>query len=308
MKVFRSISNLDKREKVIGLGNFDGLHKGHMALVDTLIKESDANGMDSMIYTFVKHPENILRKKLFTPLLTAVDKKIQLLGKTRLDSIYLEEFDERYSRMEPLEFVKSILVNKLNARVVVAGFNYHFGYKGVGDVKLLAELGEKFGFDVKVVPPVRIDGEIVSSTIIRGLVTRGEMKKASKYLGRNYSITGKVQPGKNLGSRLGFPTANIHPENYLVLPKTGVYVSRTNLGGNIYKSITNIGINPTVSKAEMLSVETHILDFYQDIYGCNIEISFLKMLRNEIKFKNKEALAKQVEKDIKNASDYNNGA
>ena len=292
------------RSTAIGLGNFDGLHVGHMALVNTLISEARIHGMQSVIYTFTKHPENILRKKLFTPLLTTVGKRVQILGETALDAVYFEEFDEDYSRMEPECFVKKVLLDKLGARLIIAGFNYRFGYKGQGDVDLLRTMGKKYNFRVIIIPPVKVDNEIVSSTAIREYVKKGEMENVFRLLGRHYSITGEVMGGKRIGRRIGFPTANLHPEEYLILPKDGVYITKTLYNGEFYSSLTNIGRNPTFEDAAKVSVETHILNFDRDIYRSSIEVFFLSLLRGETKFKNAQELSEKISQDVIAAKEY----
>ncbi|NLD50124.1 MAG: bifunctional riboflavin kinase/FMN adenylyltransferase, partial [Clostridiaceae bacterium] len=161
----------------VGLGNFDGLHVGHMELVNTLISESKASFLNSVVYTFTKHPENIIRKSLFTPLITTFDKKVELLGRTNLDYLYFEEFDENFSRMKPEEFVKSILVERLNIKLAVAGEDYRFGYMGQGNTDLLYKLGQRYGFRVLIIPPVKIDDNVVSSTLIRKFILKGYMDK-----------------------------------------------------------------------------------------------------------------------------------
>ena len=306
MEVLYSCNSQDciNRPTGVGLGNFDGLHIGHMAIINTLINESKINGLDSMLYTFMKHPENILRKKLFTPLLTTVNKKIQLLNTTSLDYLFFDEFDEKYSRMKPEGFVKEVLLAKLKAKLVVAGFNYRFGYNGQGDSVLLKELGKKYNFKVIIVPPIQIENTTVSSTIIRENVAKGDMEMVFKLLGRHYSITGDVRNGHKRGTKLGFPTANIHPEAYLILPRKGVYVTKTLLDGKYYEGITNVGLNPTFSENANITVETHLLDFDKDIYDENIEVFFLSKLRNEKKFKSKEELTDQVGRDIMSAREY----
>ncbi len=288
----------------VGLGNFDGLHVGHMALVNTVIRESKLNSLNSVIFSFTKHPENILRKKLFTPLLTTVNKKIELLGETALDYVYFDEFDENYSRMKPETFVKEVLVNRLNAKLVVAGFNYRFGYKGQGDTAILKELAKTYNMKVIIIPPIKIEDEIASSTLIRQYTAKGDMDKVFRLLGRHYSITAKVQSGRRIGSTIGFPTANIHPEEYLILPSDGVYITKTLIDGTLYESVTNIGNNPTFEGIKHKSVETHILDFDEDIYGKTIEVFFLRKIRGEKKFKDKEALVEQMSRDVQTAKEY----
>jgi riboflavin kinase/FMN adenylyltransferase len=292
------------KSTAVGLGSFDGLHVGHMALVNTLISEARLSGLKSVIYTFTRHPENILRKKLLTPLLMTVSKKTQTLSETALDYVYYDEFDEEYSRIEPEAFVKQILLQKLGAKLVVAGFNYRFGYMGEGDTELLKKLGKKYNFRVIIIPPIKIDGQIVSSTIIRGLVAKGDMENVFKLLGRHYSITGEVQDGRRVGRRIGFPTANLHPEPYLSIPRNGVYITKTLYNGQFYNSLTNIGMNPTFGDVDKTTVETHILNFDKDIYKSDIEVFFLKKIRNEKKFKNAGELTEQIHADIEAALDY----
>ncbi len=287
----------------VGLGNFDGLHIAHMALINTLISESKQGGLESVLYTFTKHPENIIRKKLFTPMITSVNKKMRLLEITQLDYTFFEEFDEYFSRMSPEMFVRDILVKKLNMKLAVTGFDYRFGYKGQGDVEYLKELGRKYNYKVITLPPIKIDDDVVSSTLIRKHVKKGDMGSAFKLLGRHYSITGIVERGKRIGNTLGFPTANIYPEEYLLIPAYGVYVTRTLLDGRMYDSITNIGNNPTFND-QKVSIETYIMDYSEDIYGEGIEVFFLKKIRGEKKFNNLDELVGQIRKDIESAKEY----
>ncbi|HEX2925946.1 MAG TPA: bifunctional riboflavin kinase/FAD synthetase, partial [Ruminiclostridium sp.] len=240
----------------VGLGNFDGLHIGHMALINTLIRESRLNGLSSVVYTFTKHTENILRKKLITPLLLTEPKKIELLSETTLDNLYLDEFNEAFSRMSPEEFVVKILKGKLNTKLAVAGYDYRFGYKGEGNISLLTEFGKKYGFKVVVIPPITCDNEIISSTRIRECIINGHLETAYKLLGRNYSIIAQVVNGRRVGNTIGFPTANIHPEKFLVLPQNGVYITKTLLNGRLYNSMTNVGFNPTFEDVRQKTVET----------------------------------------------------
>lgn len=288
----------------VGLGNFDGLHIGHMALINTLIAESRLYGLASVVYTFTKHPENIIRKKLFTPLLTTMNKKIELLDETMLDYICIDEFDEDFSRLSPETFVVEILIRRMGMKLAVSGFDYRFGYKGQGDSDTLKELGKLYNFKVVIIPPVKIDNEVISSTAIRNHVARGDMDRVFRLLGRHYSITGEVKNGRRIGSKIGFPTANIHPENYLVLPKNGVYITKTLFGGILYPSITNIGVKPTFNEKPPVSVETHILDFQKDIYSEKIEVFFISKVRDEKKFSGKDKLIEQIRMDVETARSF----
>lgn len=288
----------------VGLGNFDGLHIGHMALINTLIRECKLNGLSSIVYTFRRHPENILRKKLITPLLLTEQKKIELLGETALDNLYFDDFTEKFSRLSPEEFVKNILVDRLKIKLAVAGYDYHFGFQGQGDIALLKELGKKYDFKVIVIPAIKCDNEVISSTKIRQSVIKGNLEIAYKLLGRHYSITAEVVSGRRIGNTIGFPTANIHPEGYLVLPQNGVYITKTLLDGRLFNSMTNVGFNPTFEDVKEITVETHIIDFNQDIYGKKIEVFFLKKIRDEKKFETVQDLIEQIARDMKETREY----
>jgi len=304
MKVLRSINDISLIKSTgVGLGNFDGLHIGHMALINILINECRLNGLQSMIYTFTKHPDNIINKSKYTPLLMTPEKKAQILGYLPVDYLFYEEFNEAFSKMNPVDFIKHILVDKLKIKLAVAGFDYTFGYKGKGDAKLLKQHGEEYGFKTVIIPPVKMNNEIISSTSIRECLSTGNMEKAFYMLGRHYSIMGTVETGYKLGTQIGFPTANITPEDYLLLPSFGVYISKTLLNGILYNSITNIGVKPTFGLSNSkVTVETHILDFEGDIYQKHIEVYFLQKLRDEIKFKDKNELAYQIKTDVSNAA------
>ncbi len=288
----------------VGLGNFDGLHIGHMALINTLISECRLNGLKSVVYTFTKHPDHMLRKALISPLITTNDQKTRLLSTSDLDMLYYQEFDEAYSRLSPEDFVKDVLISRLKIRLAVVGFNYRFGYMGGGDVEYLKKCGEKYGFRVIVVPPVKVNAEIVSSTLIRSYIRKGRMDRVFQLLGRHFSLYGTVVGGRRIGRTLGFPTANIlaHPE--MVVPANGVYITKTLLNCTWLNSITNVGIAPTVRDGSLFSIETHLLDHDEDIYGKAIEVCFIQKLRGEKRFESVESLKKQVHQDIQSAHAY----
>lgn len=306
MKVINTESGIVYMNKPtgVGLGNFDGLHIGHMALVNTLISESKLNGLESIIYTFTRHPENIMRKKLCTPLITTFEMKSELLSQTALDILYFDQFTEEFSRLDPRSFVKEILVDRLKIKLAVAGFNYRFGYKGEGDTEYLKELGKEFGFKVVVIPPIKADNSIVSSTSIRHALEKGDMEKAFKMLGRHYSIAGRVVSGKKIGRTIGFPTANLMPDEYLALPLKGVYTTKTYYNGKFYPSMTNVGFNPTFEALVKPSVETFLLDFDEDLYGKKIEVFFFDRLRGEVKFSSKEGLISQLTNDTSKVREF----
>ncbi|GAE87523.1 riboflavin kinase [Acetivibrio straminisolvens JCM 21531] len=206
--------------------------------------------------------------------------------------------------MQPEEFVKDILVGKFNMRLAVAGFNYRFGYRGQGDTELLHKMGNELGFKVIVIEPIMLEEEVVSSTRIRSYILEGDMDRVFAFLGRHYSVAGKVEKGRRVGNTIGFPTANIYPEEYLVLPSNGVYITKTLIDGKMHPSISNIGNNPTFGGLDKISVETYILDFEKSIYGKEIEVFFISKLRGEIKFDSVKELTDQIEKDIEIAKKY----
>lgn len=288
----------------IGLGNFDGLHRGHMALINTLINECRIHDLNSVVYTFKKHPENILRKKLFTPLIMTMEHKIRYLDRFGVETLYLQEFDEEFSRMSAEDFIKEILVNKMRVKLAVVGFNYRFGYMCKGDAELLKRLGKKYGYRVIVIPPVKVRGETVSSTLIRQYIMKGKMEKAFDLLGRNFSVPGKVITGRKIGRTMGFPTANLIPEKYLVMPASGVYITRTLYQNQWYNSVTNVGMCPTLKKEQDVTLETHMIGFDGELYGKDIEVFFIKKLRNEKQFERREDLISQIKTDIAEANKF----
>lgn len=306
MEVITQLSKLDKDIHTgVGLGSFDGLHIGHMALIGTLISECRMNGLASVVYTFRKNPENILRKGSVNPLITSNDQKVRILEAHDIDWLFYQDFDEAFSRLSPEDFVKNILVEGLHMKLAVVGFNYRFGYMGRGDPELLKRLGDKYGFRAIVVPPVRVNSETVSSTLIREYIRKGKMERVFQLLGRHFSLRGTVVDGRKVGRTLGFPTANIIADPEMVVPANGVYITRTFIQGRWMSSITNIGYAPTVRGREgRFSIETHILGCEEDLYGSEIEVCFFAKLRGEKRFENVEALKKQVREDIENAVRY----
>lgn len=288
----------------VGLGNFDGLHIGHMALLNTLIGECRMIGLSPAVFTFTKHPDHILRKDLYQPLITSLPHKTEILSRLDLDWLCLEEFDETMSRLTAEAFVEQVLIGRMKARLVVVGFNYRFGYMGQGDTELLRRMGERHGFRVIVIPPVKVNSEVVSSTIIRSWIQKGNMERVFQLLGRHFSIPGKVADGRHIGRTIGFPTANLYPDPDMAMPAFGVYITRTLVDGRWHDSVTSIGLAPTIRKEAEFSIETHLLDFREDLYGKPIEVAFLSRIRGERKFAGIEPLVRQIEADIERARSY----
>lgn len=280
----------------IALGSFDGLHIGHLSLINKTIELSKANNSKSMIFTFKNHPLSIINTEVVPKLLMNNETKVETLSKLGVDYINMIEFDKSVMQLSPEEFVSGI-VSKYNARGLIVGFNYRFGYKNLGDVELLETLSKKYGFKLYVIAPVEYGGEPISSSRIRNVLSEeGNIKKANSMLSRQFMIEGAIIKGKQLGRKLGFPTINLNYDRSFVLPRGGVYYTNVEYMNSVYKGITNIGYNPTVENTK-LSVETFILNFNQDIYGEKVKIYFIDRIRDEKKFYSLEELSAQLIKD-----------
>ncbi len=285
----------------VALGNFDGIHIGHKALIKSTIDKGKQKGLIPSVFTFNDHTSKLLNKNL-TGFLLSKSRKEEILKQIGVKLLYKIDFNEIIRHLCPEDFVKEILVNKINAKLVVVGFNYRFGYKGMGNAETLKKLGKKYNFDVDVIEPVVIDGDVVSSSLIRQLITKGHIEKANKMLGRNFTVEGSVIQGKSIGKTLGFPTANLELDCNYVIPKFGVYKTSTYYMGIKHRSITNVGYNPTF-KSNNVNIETHILNYEGDLYNKQIKIFFENFIREEMKFKDKDSLVYQIKKDI--SSIYN---
>ncbi|MBU5482790.1 bifunctional riboflavin kinase/FAD synthetase [Clostridium sp. MSJ-11] len=282
----------------IALGSFDGLHLGHSKLINKAIELAKKNSGKSMVYTFKNHPLSIINKDLVPKLLMDIDQKKKVLNKMGLDYLNLVNFDEEFMKMSPEEFIYNI-VSKFNAKGIVVGFNYRFGYKNLGDVDLLKKLSEKYKFQLHVVKPVKYKKELVSSSHIRHIITdTGDMVKAKMMLTRPYSISGTVIVGKQLGRVLGFPTINLSYDKGYITPRGGVYFTLVEYEGKFYKGVTNVGYNPTVEDGK-LGIETHIIGFNKEIYSEDIRLHFIHRIRDEKKFNSLEELAHRIGEDKK---------
>lgn len=280
----------------IALGSFDGVHLGHRKLIELLKEESKLYGTGSMVYTFHTHPRKILMPDKHIYLITDNKKRAEIMEDMGVEMLYLEDFN-KVKDMSAEAFVKNILVERFSVKSVIVGYNYRFGIKGEGNSETLRQYGEKYGFKVNVVEAVEVNGHSVSSSLIRHIIRSGNVDKVADYLGRDFSVHGEVIYGKQNGEVMGIKTANIDIKKDITLPKKGVYHTSTVVSGKLYKSISNIGFNPTFD-GESLSVETHLIGFNDNIYGEEIEIFFHKHTRDESKFASMEELVKQIQKDI----------
>ena len=279
----------------IALGSFDGLHLGHMYLINRTAELSKENNAKSMVCTFENHPLSIINQEICPKLIMNNDTKLSLLENTGIDIVNLVSFDKDFMKISPEEFIKN-MVHFYNAKGIVVGFNYRFGYKNLGDVEMLQKYSTILGYKLCVCEAISTNHEIVSSSKIRHLIAEGNISKANKLLGRPHTTVGKVIKGKQLGRTIGFPTVNLDYNKGYILPKGGVYYTVVEYDNNLYKAITNIGYNPTVEGGK-LSVETHILNFDKQIYGEVIKINFINRIRDEVKFNNIDELKQQLLKD-----------
>ncbi len=296
------ISDLDQLEgpltnPVLTIGNFDGMHKGHLALFDKVKERAKSLQGQSAIMTFEPHPIKVIMPGNGPPLITPIQQKLRLMEGTGIDVIFCLPFTKEFAAISARDFVKDILVDKIGIKEIVVGYDYTFGHGREGNIQLLKEMGTPFGFTVHVVDPVRINNTLVSSTSIRNLVQEGNLKEAKKLLGRDYQISGTVVKGKDRGDRLlGFSTANLELIDELT-PGVGVYAVSIHIDDQTYYGLTNIGYNPTFGEGTF-SVETHILDFSRDLLGKTIRVDFIERLRDEKTFESAKELAEQIGKDI----------
>jgi riboflavin kinase/FMN adenylyltransferase len=288
----------------LAIGNFDGIHLGHQAILRTTVERAQALQAVSTALTFHPSPRKVLRPESAPLRLSTNAQRMEWFNALGLEAAVVLPFTLELARLSPEEFVEQILVRDLHVKTVLVGENFHFGHKQAGNVKLLKELGAKFGFDVQIVCPVQYRGEVVSSTIIRREVAEGDVSHAGRLLGRPFALTGEVVSGTGTGSKFTFPTLNLAAEQEL-LPARGVYITRTLLDGETssHRSVTNIGMRPTFSGSS-LSVETHLLDFQSAATPKRIEVRFWKRLREEKKFSGPEELRAQIARDIAAANRF----
>lgn len=281
----------------VALGSFDGLHSGHLSLVNKIIELANENKGRSIVYTFKNHPRTLIKGATPPKLLMDNESKEEILEALGVDLIYFEEFNEEYMKLTPEGFIK-YLCEKFKVKGIVVGFNYRFGYKNIGNIEMLKELSTKYGYELYVMEPCNYENEVISSTRIRDELLNGNVDKAMKMLNRPYIIKGKVVHGKKLGRTIGFPTANLDYSKEALIPRKGVYYTNVQWQGKIYKGITSVGNNPTVN-GDKLTIETYILDFNENIYNKEIKLYFIDKIRNEIKFNNIDELVNQLKKDKK---------
>ncbi len=302
MEIIKGLENLVRiyPNTVLTIGNYDGVHLGHQKILSMVRKKTEEINGTSVVMTFEPHPVKVLAPERDVKLLTTPEEKARLIAKMGIDVLLFVTFNKDFAQILPDDFIKDILVNKLQVREVIVGANYAFGKNKKGNIELLKKRGKEFGFHATAVPDVLVHGNIVSSSSIRNLILKGQMQEVSAYLGRAYSILGTVIKGKGRGkSILNIPTANITTP-VEIAPKEGVYAVRVGYKGSIYDGVANIGKNPTF-KEKTVSYEVHLFGFSGDLLGEYLRIYFIDRIRNERTFPNVAALEKQIREDIETA-------
>jgi riboflavin kinase / FMN adenylyltransferase len=302
METLQSISQLSLLQGplFLAIGVFDGVHRGHQAVISTSAKHAQAVAGTPVVVTFDPHPEKILRPEAAPHLLTATRHKIALIREVGVGHLLIISFDKQFAATEPEDFVRQLAEHSKPLREICVGHEWSFGKNRRGNLELLKKLGAEFDFEVVGIPPVTVNGQPVSSTTIRKAIEEGDLTKAAAMLGREYTILGTVVRGGNLGKKIGFPTANLSAHNEQ-FPPNGVYFAQATLDGMVYPGVVNLGHRPTVSSEKQRVLEIHLFDFARDIYGVDLEVRFIRYLRPEKKFETVEALAHQIEADVKQA-------
>ncbi len=303
MVIYRDIENLNVKRSVVTVGSFDGVHSGHKELLQHLTNLAQQHNGQSVVVTFWPHPRQVLDAANATPfLLNTIDEKLILLEKAGVDAVVLLPFDQQLSQMQASDFVNKIIIGKLGAQYLVMGQDHHFGKDRSGNVTELSTIAADNGIGVEVVE-LKKSGSKISSSAIRKALHSGNLEFANEMLGYEYSISGKVIQGNHLGHTIGFPTANISPPGYKLIPKEGVYRVKIHIDGSISESYLHLGMmyigkRPVLKqKDETTHIEVNIFDFDRQIYGQNLTLALTHRIRDDIRFENMEQLAKQLNRD-----------
>ena len=287
-------------QPVLALGNFDGLHRGHMKIIDRVRRRAGERGGTPAAMTFDPHPPRVVRPDKAPPLLMTKEQKIEALGRSGMQGVAVLRFTPEVSRWEPEVFVRTVLVEWLHVVEVWVGANFLFGHGRAGNYTALRSLGARYGFRAEKIDPVRYKDFVVSSTRIRRLIAEGRVDEAGALLGHHYFIDGVVKRGAGRGRGIGYPTANLESKNELA-PPAGVYATTVTIEGVVRPSITNIGLRPTFGDVEAPVVETHVFDFDRDLYDRELRLSFVQRLREERAFPDVDALRAQIDADARTA-------
>lgn len=298
MITVQNINEFDKEHStVITIGTFDGVHIGHRKILERLIKDAKDSNLKSAVLTFFPHPRMVLQKDADIKLINTIEEKTKILKNLGLDCLIVHPFTEDFSRLSATAFVRDLLVNELQIKKIIIGYDHRFGRNRTANINDLITFGNTFEFEVEEIAAQEIDDVSVSSTKIRKALENGDIQTANTYLGYKYMLTGIVKKGKGLGRQLNFPTANLHiEEGYKLIPKNGVYVVQCEINNSLVFGMMNIGFNPTVSGTER-SIEINFFDLDEDLYDKKLQIDIIERIRDEHKFESLEALKAQLSKD-----------
>ncbi|EQK42083.1 riboflavin biosynthesis protein RibF [[Clostridium] bifermentans ATCC 638] len=297
MTIIKSLDEVINVENtVVTIGNFDGIHKGHIKLIKEAVKEAKTKNYKSVVFTFENHPMRYFRADSIKHIITN-EEKVKIFENLGVDIVFMIPFDEYMTKISATDFVKTILHEKLKCRMVIVGHDFTFARNKEGNASLLESLGKNYNMKVKVIEPIKIKGRRVSSSYIRNLINDGNVSEIKDFLGRNYFLEGEVIHARKIGRTIGFPTANLKAEDKLIIPKNGIYAVKVYIKNKVYYGATNIGYNPTVN-GKVLSIETNIIDFDEEIYGEIIKVEFLDRIRDEKKFNSLDELKSQLRKDV----------
>lgn len=296
MEYIAGNTNFKFTNSAVTLGKFDGIHLGHRQLLN-LVMSYKEKGLTTIMFSFLLHPSNLFSEREFELIYTE-EEKLAKINKLGLDVLISFPFKEQTRTMQPEDFIKEILVEKLDAKIIIVGEDYHFGMDRRGDVALLKQYEEKYGYQVIACEKTKYQNEIISSSVIRNAIKDGKLDKVNKMLGQPYSIRGEVVHGRKLGRTIGMPTTNLIPPMNKLLPPCGVYASKTRISKEFYPGVTNIGYKPTVGEEEYIGVETFLFDFERDLYGEIIEVELYDFIRPEMKFGSLEDLTQRMKEDI----------
>ena len=295
--IFDPVEKLEQHTTAT-IGIFDGVHLGHKSLIELMRQDSRKEKTSTCVITFHPHPQKVLRGSEI-PLIVPLNERIRLLEREGVDFTVCFTFSKAFSKISAKDFVKDYLVERLKVKTIFVGPDLFFGRNREGNTDLLKNMANHFDFETKIIGPIYFEDELISSTAIRKLIESGMVKKAANFLGDCFCIEGKIKEGERRGRKLGYPTANLETE-WELYPKRGVYVTWADIDDKRYKSITNVGIRPTFNKNQLL-IETHILDFKDELYGKTMRVSFIDRLRDEQKFENIDALTHQISRDVEEA-------
>ncbi len=305
MQIYRSIEDFEKVEdSVLTIGTFDGVHAGHKDIISKLKIYADENNLRDVVITFEPHPRTVV-SDYDIKLLSTLEEKIEFLEEAGISNLLILNFTKEFAKQSSEDFVQNIVCDKIGAKHIIIGHDHKFGKDRGGNEDQLRKLGSVNGFSVEIVEPVSKNKNVVSSTLVRNSLLKGEVELAAELLGRNYCFRGKVVKGVARGTILGFPTANIEVENKRkLIPQNGVYIVECGIKDNIVFGVMNVGIRPTFADTKSVIIEVHLIEFNREIYGEEIRVSLLKRLRDEKKFESKEELIYQIERDKRKAIQY----